>query len=126
MARKDKFANSKQVYAYLAAKGIPKSMMIAIRDILAEDAIHDADNIRYNRIYTAIALMLHRHLGFGHDRTLRALHYFDDICCEVKDGKKKWPELMQELDNELHIVVRCGDEDEKPLHEYESEFEQEE
>jgi 3-deoxy-D-arabino-heptulosonate 7-phosphate (DAHP) synthase class II len=125
MSSKNKNMTAKQVYAYLASKGIPKPMMHTIRDILADEAVREADNIRYNRIYTAIAIMLHRHLGFGRKRTLDALHYFDDLCGEMLNTDKNWGDLMKELDEELHIVIRCGDPDENPLHEYESEFEKE-
>lgn len=123
MASKDgAFENTKMIYAYLKARGIPKPIVDRIRKTLAEDALVDGKMLAYNRIYTAVALMLRRHLGFGRKRIIDALHAFDDICGSVLDEDREWAEIMQELDDETGLIIRCGD-DGNVLCEYQQENE---
>lgn len=99
-----------QVAAYLRAKGVPPSTIKRIRASLESDAIQYADAARYDRIYTAVALACRREFGWGLKRTMRMLRAFDQVCGETLGADAKdWTEIMAELENELHIVIRMED-----------------
>lgn len=112
MSKKQTFTDSKACMAFLAARyKIPKPMLEQVRAIMIQDAVIDGNSIAYNRIYTAVALMLHDHLHFGRKRIVAALHAFDDICGRVLDDEVSWPEVMQELDDKTGLIIRMNDED---------------
>lgn len=102
-----------KVYAYLASKGIPKQMIRAIREALIYDAVVEADDIKYDRIYTSIGIMLRKAFGFGPERIIRGLKCFDETCGSVlSDGEhegKDWTDLMQWFQDETGIVIHTGD-----------------
>ena len=113
------FQDSKACMAFLAARyRIPKSMLEEVRAVMIQDALVGGQTLAYNRIYTAVALMLHEHLGFGRKRIVSALHSFDDICGRVLDDTVEWTEIMQELDDKTGIIIRM--EDDKLLCEYQT------
>ena len=95
-----------QVNAYLRSKGIPPQTIKTIREALINDAIQQADALKYNRELSLMAYVLRFRLGFGQKRILRFLHWYDDISAEVADGARTWPELMKELQDETGIEVR--------------------
>ena len=112
-ATKGQNLTMQQVYAYLASKGVPKSMIRAIREALIYDAVVESTDIRYDRIYTSIGIMLRKTFGFGAERIIRALKAFDQICgsvLAVEDGgeDKDWTELMQWFQDETGIVIHTG------------------
>ena len=118
--KKQSFTDSKQCMAFLAARyKIPKPMLEQIRAIMIQDSLTDSESLAYNRIYTAVALMLHDHLHFGQKRLLAALRCFDGICGRVMDDEVSWPELMKELDEKTGLIIR-KDEDDKLLMEYQT------
>ena len=100
-----------KVNAYLASKGVPKAMVRQIQLALVYDALTQGHDMKYDRIYTAIALMLRKELHFGVDRITRCLHAFDDICGSVLESEddKDWTDIMQELKDETGIVVRTDE-----------------
>lgn len=107
-----KLPSMKQVHAYLASRGIPRSMVRNIQMVLVHDAITQGRAMQYDRIYAAMALMLRKCYGFGLERILKGLHCFDDIAGSVIDNPEKdWTDVMQELKDETGIVVRSGDGD---------------
>ena len=100
------------IVAYLKGHGIPKSMINYIRRKLIYDSVTQGKNIQYDRIYTAIALMLNKEFGFGVKRITRGLRAFDDISASVLDDNpdnKDWTDLMEELRDRTGIVIRTGD-----------------
>lgn len=112
MVKKNAFTDSKACMAFLAARyKIPKPMLEQIRAIMVQDAVTDGESLAYNRIYTAVALMLHDHLHFGRKRIVAALHCFDDICGRVLDDEISWPDIMQELDEKTGLIIRMNEDD---------------
>lgn len=103
------------VYAYLARHGIPKHMIQQIQVSLIYDAVTQGEDLKYDRIYTGIALTLRKKFGWGPERILRALRGFDEICGSVleksEDGEDlaNWNKLMQELKDETGLVIHTGD-----------------
>lgn len=104
-----------QVEAYLARYGIPKQMIKKIRLALIYDAVTEGKDLKYDRIYTGIALAARRAYGFGAKRILRLLRMFDRICGSVlEDGEhtadpRDWTDIMQELKDETGIVIHTGE-----------------
>lgn len=100
-----------QITGYLRVKGVPQPMIQQIRMALAEDAVREADNVHWDRIYTAFALALRDVYGFGSERIMKCLTKVNDLMLEVTDEGKTWPEHMERLKEETGIVVRNGDDD---------------
>lgn len=122
-SKKQAFQDSKACMAFLAARyKIPKPMLEQIRAIMVQDSLMDGKVLAYNRIYTAVALMLHDHLGFGRKRIVDALHTFDDIVGRVLDDSTNWEDIMKELDDKTGLIIRMN-EDDKLLCEYQTDEE---
>lgn len=104
----------KAVETYLAHYGIPRHMITKIRASLINDAIRESDSMKYDRIYTGIALALRKAYGFGPEKILRGLKKFDEICGSVLTGdgldERDWTDIMQELKDETGIVISTADE----------------
>ena len=116
-AKKNTFTDSKACMAFLAARyKIPKPMLEQVRAIMIQDAVIGGETIAYNRIYTAVALMLHE-LHFDGDPLINALHIFDDICGRVLNDETDWHDIMKELDDKTGLIIRMN-EDDKILCEY--------
>lgn len=100
-----------QITGYLASRGIPKEMLRQIRLSLTYDAVTQSNEIKYDRIFAGIALMLHRTYGFGQDRIIRGLKSFDEIVGSVLDDAedRDWKTIMEELKEETKIAIRTGD-----------------
>lgn len=104
-----------KVYAYMLAHNIPRQMIAAIRETLIYDAVVESADLRYDRIYTGVAIMLHEEFGFGATRILRGLKKFDEICGSVLDTDENgnevanWPDLMKRLEDETEIVIHTGE-----------------
>lgn len=103
------------VYAYLARHGIPKGMVQQIQIALIYDAVTQGNDLKYDRIYTGIALMLRRTYGFGPERIMKGLREFDSICGSVLETDENgnetanWPDLMERLEDETGIVIHTGE-----------------
>lgn len=116
--KKQSFTDSKQCMAFLAARyRIPRPTLEMVRAVMIQDAVVDGNSMAYNRIYTAVALMLHDHLKFGRKRIVAALHCFDDICGRVMDDTVSWHDIMKELDDKTGLIIHMN-EDNKLLCEY--------
>lgn len=109
--------NMKQVTVYLAKHGIPKTMVNEIRMAFMNDAIENGGNIQADRIYTSVALMLHRAFGFGAKRIFKGLRCFDDLNGSVNEDAT-WHQLMQELEEETGIIIRSGEDKDRLAFEY--------
>ena len=107
--------NLQAVETYLAAHGIPRHMVKKIRVVLTNDAIQESTAMKYDRIYTGLALAIRHAYGFGAERILRGLREFDKICGSVlgEDSRdeRPWTEIMQELKDTTGIVIHTGDDD---------------
>lgn len=103
-----------EVAGYLASKGVPRWMINRIRISLIYDAVTQGADIKYDRIYAGMALMLRRAYGFGQERILKGLHMFDQIAGSViadddNPSNKDWMDIMAELKAETGIVIHTGD-----------------
>ena len=101
-------------YAYLAKMGVPKHTVQMIQIAMIQDAVTQGKDLKYDRIYTGIALMLHKTFGFGTQRIMKGLHGFDDICGSVLEDtngpdERQWTDIMQELKDATGIVIHTGD-----------------
>ena len=99
-----------QAKALMRAHGFSASACDQIVYAIIDDAVRNASDIHADRIYTIIALMLHRAYGFGHKRIFKGLEIFDALAGEANSGAE-WPGLMDQLKKETGIVVRSGDDD---------------
>lgn len=112
-ATKNQIMTLQSVKAYMLSHNIPKPMIESIRTALIYDAVVEGNFLQYDRIYTGVALMLHREFGFGAERIARGLHSFDEICGSVLSEEEggsnaEWPDLMQQLKDETGIVIHTG------------------
>ena len=102
-------------YAYLAKMGVPKHTVQMIQIAMIQDALTQSGNMKCDRIYTGIGLMLHDVFGFGQKRIFKGLHGFDDICGSVlsddPENEKDWVDIMQRFKNETGIVIHTGGDD---------------
>ena len=94
---------------------VPSKTFDMFREALIYDAVTQGKDVKYDRIFAGIALMLRDEYGFGAERILRGLKKFDEICGSVLDTDEDgndiadWPDLMQRLKDETGIVIRTGD-----------------
>lgn len=94
---------------------VPTKAFDMFREALIYDAVTQGKDVKYDRIFCGIALMLHDEFGFGARRIFRGLSKFDEVCGSVlqtdEDGNDiaDWPDLMQRLKDETGIVIRTGD-----------------
>lgn len=104
-----------QVYGYLASRGVPKMMIHAIRYSLIQDAITEGTDMKYDRIYTGIALAVRRAYDLEAEEILKALREFDKIAGSVlirdDETAPSWTDIMQELKDETGLVIHTGPDD---------------
>ncbi len=100
----------KHIKGYLMSKGIPPAMVDKIREDLAWDAVEQSRDIKYDRIYSAVALLLRRKLKFGPKRIVDMLSGLDEIMEEAIKLNGRWDILMSELRDETGIVIRTDEE----------------
>ncbi len=100
-----------QITTYLRVKGVPSQMIYQIRMALAQDALTEADNVHWDRIFTSIASSLRKCFGFGPTRIMRCLQEVNDTMARVGDNEETWHEIMENLKNDVGIVVRTGGDD---------------
>lgn len=103
-------ADFKSLKLYLLKHNIPPAMVDNIRAAFVNDAVREAQDMKYDRIYSGIALMLRQEFGFGAKRIMRGMRRFDGLCTKVAHDEITWEELMGELDRETGIVIRTDDE----------------
>lgn len=100
-----------QVFGYLRMKGIPPTMVQALRQWLAEDAVQEAEYLHWDRIFTMFASALRETYGFGAERILRCLQTANEIMGDISYGKYTWRNLGEKLKEDTGLVVRTGDDD---------------
>lgn len=102
-------------YTYLARHGIPKHTVQMLQIALIQDALTQSGNMKCDRIYTGIGLMLCEVFGFGRERIMRGLHGFDDICGSVlsdnPENEQDWVDIMQRFKDKTGIVIHTGGDD---------------
>lgn len=93
--------------------GVPDHLAKRLRVALTNDAIQEATAMKYDRLYTAMALAARRAYGFGPERIVRFLRTFDGIAGSVLTDEghdeRDWTDIMQELREETGIVIQTGD-----------------
>ena len=100
-----------QVKAYLASKGIPQKMITVLIAAMVSDAITEADNMKVDRIYTIVALMLHDEFDMNSEDIIHGLQRLDSLFGEISDDDElHWTHVMERLDNECGLIIRSGDE----------------
>lgn len=101
---------------YLRQKGIPANMVEAIRYAFVNEALAESSDMKYDRLYTALALATRRAFGFGHVRILRVMQEFEKIMRSLtSENPKEWEDIMEELDDETGIVIRTDNNDRNRL-----------
>jgi len=112
MAKKNNQLSTRaQCVAIMKRYGMPMATINAIMICLVDDSVRNGNDVKSDRIYSLIALMLHRVFGFGVKRIMRFMHAFDGAVGEVAEGGREWPEIMADLEAETGIVVHSGDGD---------------
>jgi len=111
MDRRNLKRDVQRMKAYLAGKGIPRQMIEEIRLTFVNDALLEANDMKYDRIYSGIGLMLRREFNFGVDRIMRGLRMFDQLCGSVCEEGYSWEQLMADLDKEVGIVIKTNEDD---------------
>lgn len=101
---------------YLRQKGIPANMIESIRYTFINEALAESSDMKYDRLYTALALATRRAFGFGHKRIMRVMQEFEKIMHSLtSEEAKEWEDIMEELDNETGIVIRTDNENRNRL-----------
>lgn len=78
-------------------------------------SVTEADFVKYDRIFSGVAIMLWRRYKLSGPEILEGLREFDRICGSVLDKDENgedianWTKLMEELRDETGIVIRTGD-----------------
>lgn len=109
--------SKEQCYAVLKMYGVPKHVVDAIMQNLIYYAVVEGDNLKYDRIYSGVALMLHRRYHLSGPEILEGLREFDAVCGSVLDKDENdedmanWHDLMTELRDETGIIVHTGGDD---------------
>lgn len=104
--------------AILKRYGVPGHVIKSVMWELVNAAIQESKDMKYDRIYAAMALASHRAFGYGAKRIIKLLRAFDDLSLHVaEDENRTWDQLMVELRNETGLVVRT-DEKNRLIFEY--------
>lgn len=78
-------------------------------------SVTEADFVKYDRIFSGVAIMLWRRYKLSGPEILEGLREFDRICGSVLDKDENgedianWTKLMEELRDETGIVIHTGD-----------------
>lgn len=93
----------------LVSRAVNKRNMAEIDKAYVDYAIVCSRQIKLDRIYTALGVTCREKLGFGRNRTLAFMHYFDDLCGRVSDDEAQWHDYYTKLLDDLGIVTQSGD-----------------
>lgn len=103
------------VYRLLHMYGCSNYQINAIRESLIYYSVTEGTDVKYDRIYSAVAILLWRRYQLSGLEIYNALHDFDAVCGSVlrndetgEDGLD-WGDLMQELKDNTGIVIHTGD-----------------
>lgn len=94
---------------------VPTKVFDTFREALIYWAVVEGDDLKYDRIYSGVALMLHRRYHLSGPEILEGLREFDAVCGSVLDKDENdedmanWHDLMVELRDETGIVIHTGD-----------------
>ena len=107
-----------QMNALLRAKGISKQWIDTYRRLLIGDAMQEGEEIKQERLYTAVGWAVHKAYGFSTVRVARAINWFDRVFFAIDRDQTTWEEVMRELDDDSGIVVRVAPEEDRLYLEY--------
>ena len=94
---------------------VPTKVFDGFRETLIYYAVTEADWLKYDRIYSGVAIMLWRRYRLSGPEILEGLKTYDAICGSVlnKDENGEdvanWHDLMVELRDNTGIVIHTGD-----------------
>jgi len=102
----------------LQAYNIPPSTIRLLREAFMYDAVQQARDFKYDRIYCCIGLSLFNVFGFGARRIIKLLTEFDRLCGAINGNEQTWEDVMRDLHKKVGLLVRT-DEDNRLILEYE-------
>lgn len=77
-----------------------------VKDSLMEEAIDEVQSDQVNWLLSGVVLCMHRRYGWGKDRCLRLLQDIDNLMKQVSDEELTMEELMKQVEDEVHIIVK--------------------
>ena len=92
---------------------VPIKVFNMFQEMLIYYSLTEAECIKVDRIYSGIAIMLWQRYHLSGPEIFQALKTYDAICGSVlsSDDNEEvadWPDLMEELKNEVGIVIHTG------------------
>lgn len=106
---KKKSLSRDYVYGLLRSKNINDNTIRQIKECLTWEAVHEASNVQFDRIFTAMCMAIREEYGFGGKKILRAADRANKILISIGESEESWQDLMQNLREETGIIVRTGD-----------------
>lgn len=100
------------LYKYFS---VPVKIFNSFLEALIFYSVTEADWLKYDRIYSGIALMLWRRYQLSGPEIVEGMKAFDAICGsvlkkdETDEDMAEWPDLMKELRDATGIVIHTGD-----------------
>lgn len=113
--RKAPLRSKSDIYRLLRMYGVSKEFTDAILSDLIYYAVTEGNDLKYDRIYSGVALMLHRRYHLSGPEILEGLREFDAVCGSVLSDEETgeegadWRDLMAELKEATGIVIHTGD-----------------
>lgn len=102
---------ARQIEKLLRAKyRVPDRLLKEYRYACCDKAVQDSHEIKANRLYTLLALVLHEQLGFGNKRVYKFLSAYSDRYEAFYNSGCKWAELMEECREKTGMIIRTGEE----------------
>ncbi|MBQ6679573.1 MAG: hypothetical protein IJM76_06070 [Lachnospiraceae bacterium] len=99
-----------ELTGYLAKKGVPPRMIREIMEQMAADAVTEAENVHWDRIFSAFAMALFD-FGFESDRIIAVLDVVNSYLIAIEEGTRDWTEFLERLRDNAGVIVRMGDGD---------------
>lgn len=94
---------------------VPYRVFDTFREALIYWAVVEADALKYDRIYSGVAIMLWKRYQLSGPEIMEGLKTYDAICGSVLDTDENgedianWHDLMVELRDNTGIVIHTGD-----------------
>lgn len=104
-------AEAKQIEMLLKTKyRVPDRLLKTYRYACCDKAVQDSHEIKANRLYTLLALVLHEQLGFGNKRVYKFLSAYSDRYEAFYNSGCDWRSLMEECRAKTGMIIRTGEE----------------
>jgi len=91
--------------SYMISHGIPRHTIKDIRMAMLNDAVQQAKDFKYDRIYSCLALAAHHAFGYELDDVVKLLKEFDRISGSIDQDEHTWNDVMNELEEKVGIVI---------------------